>query len=480
MKFRLAGLLVIFSFGLAACGALAYPASAPYEDAQATEVAYTPAYEPSPLPEQPASPTPAPARPSATALPPTPQPAATQTLAFFILPSPTASGPFPIITIAPIIIPPVQASVTALPNTGGGEEPTPPIFIPVTGEETPEPVATPDVVTQVENQLKDINDQLTSGRLAYDPPEQLAVGETTILRVGLVPLLGQSEPSVDATLAVDLNTEVEDLETATIATSLVMEASLSGDPGAFAIRQLHQNPRQIIAADESTQWAWEVTALRPGTHNLTLTISVVLDVGGVSETRSKTYSNDIEVRVNPAITGGYLLGLYWLPLLALAAIGTGLTIRQLRFRATKRSLLAALAAAPPEEGQRYIFVSYSHRDERFVIPLARDLMGRGIRIWLDQREIIAGEDWMQQLEEGLKDTDALLVVLSPRSVASKYVMQEVAAAQAAKKPVFPIMYKTCDLPPNLSPIHFVDFRSDVPSALDTLVGNLTQAGYRQP
>ncbi len=475
MQGRALWLLPLCALLLAACGALAYPASAPYEDAQATAVASTPAYEPSPLPEQPASPTPASARPSATALPPTPQPAATQTLAFFILPSPTASGgtPFPIITIAPIFLSP-------LPDTGGGEEPTPPIFIPVTGNETPEPVATPDVVSQVENQLKDINDQLTSGRLAYDPPEQLAVGETTILRVGLVPLLGQSEPSVDATLAVDLNTEVEDLETATIATSLVMEASLSGDPGAFAIRQLHQNPRQLIAADESTQWAWEVTALRPGTHNLTLTISVVLDVGGVSETRSKTYSNDIEVRVNPAITGGYLLGLYWLPLLVLAAIGAGLTIRQLRFRATKRSLLAALAAAPPEEGQRYIFVSYSHRDERFVIPLARDLMGRGIRIWLDQREIIAGEDWMQQLEEGLKETDALLVVLSPRSVASKYVMQEVAAAQAAKKPVFPIMYKTCDLPPNLSPIHFVDFRSDVPSALDTLVGNLTQAGYRQP
>lgn len=373
--------------------------------------------------------------------------------------------------IAPIFLTPLA---TTLPDTGGADPTeTAAAIIPVTGGTQ----TAVDSVALVEDQIRQINEQLTTGRLAYDPPERLAVGETTILRVGLVPVVREQEPSADATLAADLNVPVEDLETVTIATSLLMEATLSGDPGAFTIRPLHQNARQLIAADEVTQWAWQVTALRPGTHNLTLTVSVVLDVGGVRETRSKTYSNNIRVQVSPLITGGYLLGLYWLPLLAAGLAGAGLTARQLRFRAQKRGLLAALAAQHPEKGERYIFVSYSHREERFVIPLARDLMARGIRVWLDQREIIAGEDWMEEIETGLQNTDALLLVLSPRAVASRYVMGEVATAQKARKPVFPIMYKTCDLPPNLTKIHFVDFRTDVPSALDTLVENLTKAGY---
>jgi hypothetical protein len=391
-------------------------------------------------------------------------------LLFTLLAACGAEGPEPIEITHEVL--PTQEALATPPPQG-----TP--LIPVTGGGEP-PV---DPAALVEAQMRDINQQLTGGRLAYDPPEQLAVGETTILTVGLVPLLGQTAPEADATLAADLGVPEEDLELVTISTSLVMEADLTGPENAFLIRPLHTNIRQIVAADEVTEWSWQVTPTRPGNHTLTLTVSVVLDVGGVSETRSKTYESEIQVAVVAGITGRYLLSRYWVPLLALglAAGGSGtfFTVRQLRFRDQKRSLMAALAASPPTAGQKFIFMSYSHRDERFAIPLARGLMDKGIRIWIDQKEIIAGEDWTEQLKIGLSQTEALLIVLSPRSMASKYVMQEVAAAQQAGKPVFPVMYKTVDLPPNLTNLHFVDFRRDFPTALETLAANLEQAGLKQ-
>ncbi|MBI3158273.1 MAG: toll/interleukin-1 receptor domain-containing protein [Chloroflexi bacterium] len=476
---------------LASCGARANPTKEPAARRTNTPPPVTFAAagatptRPEPTPTRKASPPPAsPTLPPPQSLPTDPP---TATSAFFVLSSPTAAGPG-VTPIGPILASPGAPTTTALPHTGGPggfETPTavPMDLIPVTGGGGEEAAPTPDAAALLETRLREIDEQLTSGRLAYDPPERLAVGETTLLTVGLVPLLGQTAPEADATLAVELGAPVEDLEAVTISTSLFMEAELTGPAEAFRIRPLRANPRQVVAAGEVTEWAWEVTALRPGRHQLTLTISAVLDVGGETETRSKTYESDIEVAVDAAITGRYLVSRYWIPLLALGLVTGGssvaLTVRQLRFREQKRALMAALAASPPRHGQRFIFMSYSHRDERFAVPLARGLMDKGIHIWIDQKEIIAGEDWTEEMKVGLSQTDALLVVLSPRSMASRYVMQEVAAAQGSGKPVFPVMYKTVDLPPNLTNIHFVDFRQDVPSALETLAANLAQAGFKE-
>lgn len=486
MLLRRALLLSFFVVFLSACGAPAAPTEEPLATSEYSSPAETQAPAPTQAPvfTQASGPLatatlrPPQSLPTATLPPPASRNTSTPTAAFLILPSPTAGAPIGTL-VGPIFNTPVSLpTVTALPdNGGGGPTVTPVLIIPATGGGSGA-----DPVALVEDRMAEINSQLTSGRLAYDPPERLAVGESVLLTVGLVPLIDQTAPEADATLAVELDAPVEDLETVTISTSLAMEAELSGPEDAFLIRPVRANPRQIVVTGEVTEWAWEVTALRPGTHKLTLTVSVVLDVGGETETRSKTYESDISVAVDAGITGRYLFSRYWVPLLALglAAGGSGtfFTVRQLRFRDQKRSLMAALAAAPPTAGQKFIFMSYSHRDERFAIPLARGLMDKGIRIWIDQKEIIAGEDWTEQLKVGLSATEALLVVISPRSMASRWVMQEVAAAQASGKPVFPVMYKTVDLPENLTKIHFVDFRSDFPTALETLAGNLEQAGFK--
>ena len=40
-----------------------------------------------------------------------------------------------------------------------------------------------------------------------------------------------------------------------------------------------------------------------------------------------------------------------------------------------------------------VFISYSHRDDEFVLRLASDLEDRGASVWIDRGNIQGGEQW---------------------------------------------------------------------------------------
>jgi hypothetical protein len=65
-----------------------------------------------------------------------------------------------------------------------------------------------------------------------------------------------------------------------------------------------------------------------------------------------------------------------------------------------------------------VFLSHASEDkERFVIPFATSLRQIGIEVWLDKWEILPGDSLVDKLfEEGLKEADAFLVVVSAASI----------------------------------------------------------------
>src|ERR1035438_9736116 len=104
-----------------------------------------------------------------------------------------------------------------------------------------------------------------------------------------------------------------------------------------------------------------------------------------------------------------------------------------------------------------IFFSYSRVDSAFVLKLAKDLRDAGFNIWLDQLDIRPGNRWDDSIQAALNQSGTLIVVLSPSSVASENVMDEVAFAIGDKKNVIPLLLIACKPPFRLSRLQRVDF-----------------------
>ena len=104
-----------------------------------------------------------------------------------------------------------------------------------------------------------------------------------------------------------------------------------------------------------------------------------------------------------------------------------------------------------------IFLSYSSRDYFFAEMLALKLEANGLRLWRDQGSIRAGDDWRESIEDGIKESLAVLVALSGSSADSAYVTYEWAYAIGMGKPVIPVKLAECTLHPKLEPTQYIDF-----------------------
>lgn len=65
--------------------------------------------------------------------------------------------------------------------------------------------------------------------------------------------------------------------------------------------------------------------------------------------------------------------------------------------------------------QSDLFICHASLDKpTFVAPLARALQDRGLVIWYDEFSLKPGDSARRTIEEGVRDSGAGLVVLSPR------------------------------------------------------------------
>jgi hypothetical protein len=115
------------------------------------------------------------------------------------------------------------------------------------------------------------------------------------------------------------------------------------------------------------------------------------------------------------------------------------------------------------------FLSYSRDDKDFVRRLASDLKAAGANVWLDQLDIVPGDLWDRSIEDALNECPRMLVILSPASVNSRNVMDEVSFALETNKRLIPVVYRECKVPFRLSRIQQVDFRNDYGLALQALL-----------
>jgi formylglycine-generating enzyme required for sulfatase activity len=116
-----------------------------------------------------------------------------------------------------------------------------------------------------------------------------------------------------------------------------------------------------------------------------------------------------------------------------------------------------------------VFLCHASQDKPAVWKLYRYLKQRGVKPWLDQADLLPGENWEVEIPNALFSSDVILVCLSKNSVDKEgYVQKEISFAldKALEKPegtifVIPVKLEECELPRRLNRYQWVElFRPD--------------------
>ncbi len=121
-----------------------------------------------------------------------------------------------------------------------------------------------------------------------------------------------------------------------------------------------------------------------------------------------------------------------------------------------------------------VFISHASADRSFVEKEIVPLLQRyGIGTWYAREDIISAGQWERSIAAGLRECDWFLVVLSPRSIASKWVTAEVNWALDERGESFvPLLMEDCDwknLHLMIRNIQHVDFRTPTYEARERLL-----------
>ena len=122
---------------------------------------------------------------------------------------------------------------------------------------------------------------------------------------------------------------------------------------------------------------------------------------------------------------------------------------------------------------RHIFVSYCHEDAAFAQTLEEKIREARFNTWRDL-DLNAGDNWRTEIDEGIKDALAVIVVMSPHSSNSAYVTYEWSFALGCGIPVLPLLLNLSadQVHPRLSVLQSLDFANDLARSWNRLSESL--------
>ena len=108
-----------------------------------------------------------------------------------------------------------------------------------------------------------------------------------------------------------------------------------------------------------------------------------------------------------------------------------------------------------------VFISYSRKNADFVNRLVQSLEGLGFDCWVDRYDLAPGTKWREEISHSIRQSQAFILVVSSDSMESSIVAQEVSLAEFHGRPIIPLIYEVCELPPGIDlqihDLHWVNF-----------------------
>jgi hypothetical protein len=120
------------------------------------------------------------------------------------------------------------------------------------------------------------------------------------------------------------------------------------------------------------------------------------------------------------------------------------------------------------------FISYSTQDQEWVQAVLDGLKALGLDARWDRSTLHPGDPWVQMLEAELLMADVLLLVVTPQSMASRWVQSERAIMELLGRPIVPVVAVECEEPEFLRTHQHFDLSASetFPDHLRTLAKHL--------
>ena len=111
-----------------------------------------------------------------------------------------------------------------------------------------------------------------------------------------------------------------------------------------------------------------------------------------------------------------------------------------------------------------VFLCHASEDVQKAMELYRYLRRRRIDPWLDAENLVAGQDWQEEIPKAIISSDAIIICLTKNSIDKEgYVQREIKfsldkALEMPARRIFliPARFEECEVPDNLTRYHWVN------------------------
>jgi hypothetical protein len=107
----------------------------------------------------------------------------------------------------------------------------------------------------------------------------------------------------------------------------------------------------------------------------------------------------------------------------------------------------------------FFFISYAEENVDFVENLQLRMEKEGLIGKADFNVIKPGDKWKEEIDNNIRESLALILVVSPDSKASEYVTYEWAFALGRGLKIIPVMIRDTPIHPRLEEFQYLDFRN---------------------
>lgn len=128
----------------------------------------------------------------------------------------------------------------------------------------------------------------------------------------------------------------------------------------------------------------------------------------------------------------------------------------------------------PTNSTNTVFISHDHDDADFAELLKLQLEKNGIESWLDTERLKIGQDWREEIDDGIANSLAVIAIMTPEARKSEYVTYEWAFAWGKGIKIFPIMLKQTPLHPRLESLQYLDFTKRTSRPYDALITSIKE------
>jgi TIR domain len=121
-----------------------------------------------------------------------------------------------------------------------------------------------------------------------------------------------------------------------------------------------------------------------------------------------------------------------------------------------------------------VFISYSKKQRHEADEIAQEIKSNhNVNVWIDYSGLSAGEVWRREIDEAIKRSSLIIVLVSSDSVNSQYVTYEWAYALGMGRRILPILLEDTALHPRLEEIQYLrKERDDFLEELHKILQNL--------